>query len=362
VPREAAERFRGAAAAAGLPLNEFLNLQITDPRARNVVPLPFPNFTQLFGAGATVAQSLRPFPQYGNIDNLQQPIGSASYNGLLTKLQKRFSGGLTMLLSYTFSKTLGDVDSFQGAAAGAQNALFARSFQQDFYDNGSERSVTSSDIPHVLALSYSYELPIGPGKRLLSQGGVVGKLTGGWQVSAIHLYQSGRPLFLEYQAFGANNPFRANDGFSFRPNRVSGVPVVNPDYDRSCSGPLLGTGRRACQFYINPAAFVAPAPGEFGNAPKLFGDLRAQSYFNEDISISKRTSIGERVVLKLEANAFNVFNRVVLGTGGAPTTIFNLAPANLNPATLANSGTPFGILTTQQNGPRRVQLGIKLEF
>jgi hypothetical protein len=362
VPREAAERFRGAAGAAGLPLNEFLNLHITDPRARNVVPLPFPNFAQLFGAGATVAQSLRPFPQYGNIDNLQQPIGSASYNGMLTKLQKRFSGGLTMLLSYTFSKTLGDVDSFQGAAAGAQNALFARSFQQDFYDNGSERSVTSSDIPHVLALSYTYELPIGPSKRFLNRGGVVGKITGGWQVSAIHLYQSGRPLFMEYQAFGANNPFRANDGFSFRPNRVAGVPVINPDYDRSCSGPLLGNGRRACQFYINPAAFVAPAPGEFGNAPKLFDDLRSQPYFNEDISISKRTSIGERFVLKIEANAFNAFNRVVLGTGGAPTTIFNLAPANLNPATLANSGTPFGILTTQQNGPRRVQLGIKLEF
>ncbi len=362
VPREAAERFRGAAAVAGLPLNEFLNLQITDPRARNVVPLPFPNFTQLFGAGATVAQSLRPFPQYGNIDNLQQPVGSASYNGMLSKLQKRFSGGLTMLLSYTFSKTLGDVDSFQGAAAGAQNALFARSFQQDFYDNGSERSVTSSDIPHVLALSYTYELPIGPGKRFVNRGGVVGKITGGWQVSAIHLYQSGRPLFMEYQAFGANNPLRANDGFSFRPNRVAGVPVVNPAYDRSCSGPLLGAGRRSCQFYINPAAFVAPPPGEFGNAPKLFGDLRAQPYFNEDISISKRTSLGERFVLKIEVNAFNALNRVVLGTGGAPTTIFNLAPSNLNAATLANSGTPFGILTTQQNGPRRIQLGVKLEF
>lgn len=363
VSRAAAERFRGAAAAAGLPLNEFLNLNIADPRvtASGFQP-PFPTFQQLFGASATVAQALRPFPQYGNIDNLQQPIGSASYNGMLTKVQKRFSGGLTMLLSYTFSKTLGDVDSFQGAAAGAQNALFARSFQQDFYDNASERSVTSSDIPHVLALSYTYELPIGPGKWLLNRGGVVGKLVGGWQVSAIHLYQSGRPLFLEYQAFGANNPFRANDGFSFRPNRVSGVPVVNPDYDRSCSGPLLGPGRRSCQFYINPAAFVAPAAGEFGNAPKLFDELRAQPYFNEDISISKRTSIGERFVLKIEANAFNAFNRVVLGTGGAPTTIFNLAPRDLNPGTLANSGTPFGILTTQQNGPRRIQLGIKLEF
>jgi carboxypeptidase family protein len=362
VPREAAERFRPAAAAAGLPLNEFLNLQITDPRAASV-PLPFPNFVQLFGAGATVAQSLRPFPQYGNIDNLQQPIGSTSYNGLQTKLQKRFSSGLTMLLSYTFSKTIGDVDSFQGAAAGAQNAMFARSFQQDFYDNRSERSVTSSDIPHVLALSYTYELPIGPGKPLVNKKGAVGKIVGGWQVSSIHLYQSGRPLFLEYQAFGANNPFRSNDGFSFRPNVVPGVPLVNPDYDRSCAGPLPATAlRQPCQFYINPAAFVAPPAGEFGNAPKFFSNLRAQSYYNEDVSISKRTAISERLVINFQANFFNAFNRVVLGTGGSPTTIFNLAPRDLSSASLQNSNTPFGILTTQQNGPRRIQFGLKLEF
>src|SRR5262245_20253236 len=110
-----------------------------------------------------------------------------------------------MLLSYTFSKTIGDVDSFQGGLAGAQNAQFGRSFQQDFYDNRSERSVTSSDIPHVLALSYTYELPLGPGKKLVNKGGAVGKLVGGWQVSAIHLYQSGRPLFVEYDVFGASN-------------------------------------------------------------------------------------------------------------------------------------------------------------
>jgi Carboxypeptidase regulatory-like domain len=361
IPRASAERFRAAATEAGLPLNEFLNLHITDPRAASV-PIPFPNFVQLFGPGATVAQSLRPFPQYGNIDNLQQPIGSTSYNGLQTKVEKRFSNGLTMLLSYTFSKTIGDVDSFQGGLAGAQNAQFARSFQQDFYDNRGERSVTSSDIPHVLALSYTYELPIGPGKPLANKGGAVGKIVGGWQVSAIHLYQSGRPLFMEYQAFGASNPFRANDGFSFRPNVVPGVPLVNPAYDRSCSGPLSTARRQSCQFYINPAAFVAPPAGEFGNAPKFFANLRSQSYYNEDISISKRTAITERVVVNFQANFFNVFNRVVLGTGGSQMTIFNLAPRDLSDASLQNSNTPFGILTSQQNGPRRIQFGLKLEF
>lgn len=364
VRRDVAERYRGAAALAGLPLNEYLNLPITDPRVgAGGPPLPFPNFVSLFGPGATVAQALRPFPQYGNIDMLLEPVGHVSYNGLLAKLQKRFSGGLTMLMSYTYSKTLGDVDSFIGAFAGAQNAIFARSFQQDFYDNPSERSVTSSDVPHVLALSYTYELPFGPGKKWANKGGIVGKLLGGWQFSGIHLYQSGRPLFMEYQAFGANNPNRANDGFSFRPNIVPGVPVVNPDWDPSCAGPLPNTpGRRSCEFYINPAAFTAPPPGEFGNAPKFISTLRARPYLNEDFSLVKRTPIGDRVVLHFQVSAFNVFNRVVWAPGGPPTTIFNLAPKDLSEESIQNSNTPFGILTAQQNDPRRIQLGVRVEF
>jgi hypothetical protein len=360
----AAQRFSGAAAAAGLPLNEFLNLPYNDPRAvAGGVQAPFANFGSLFGSGATVAQAIRPFPQYGNIDNVMQPIGSVSYNGLLTKVQKRFSNGLTMLVSYTYSKTLGDVDSFQGALAGAQNAIFGRSFQQDFYDNKSERSVTSSDVPHVLALSYSYELPFGPGKKLVNRTGVVGKVVGGWQVSAIHLYQSGRPLYAEYDVFGAANPYRANDGFSFRPNVVPGVPLINPAWDSSCAGPLPTTpGRQSCQFYINPEAFVAPPAGEFGNAPKFFSNLRARPYYNEDISISKRTNITDRIVLHIQANAFNIFNRVVFAPGSAQTMIYNLAPPDLSTKSLQNSNTVFGILTSQQNGPRRVQLGVKVEF
>ena len=359
-----AEQYRSAAAAAGLPLNQFLSLGINDPRvAASGIRAPFPSFVTLFGSAATVGQALRPFPQYGNIDNLMVPLGSTSYNGLQTRLQKRFAQGLTFLLSYTFSKTIGDVDAINGALAGAENAQFSASFQQDYYNNRAERSVTSSDVPHVVALSYTYELPVGPGKRLVNKGGVAGKILGGWQVSAIHLYQSGRPLHIEYQAFGADNPLKANDGFSFRPNMVLGQPLENPNFDRRCAGPLPATaGRQSCQFFINPAAFTAPPSGEFGNAPKLFGNLRSQPYFNEDLSISKRTSINERFNVQFMANFFNVLNRVVLGLGGAQTTIYNLAPRDLSQASLANSNTPFGILTSQQNGPRRIQLALKLEF
>src|SRR5207237_4418897 len=113
--------------------------------------------------------------------------------------------------------------------------------------------------------------------------------------------------------------------------------------------PANALGRAPCQVYINPAAFTDPAPGTFGNAGKFLSGLRTRPYFNEDISITKHVNITERVVFSIQANFFNAFNRVVLGSGGPATFQLPFAPANLSSASLANSSTVFGILTTQQN-------------
>ncbi|HEY3987662.1 MAG TPA: TonB-dependent receptor [Acidobacteriaceae bacterium] len=362
----ATQKYSAAAAAAGLPLNAFLALPITDPRvAAAGIQDPWPGFVSTFGTGATAGQALRPYPQYGDVDNPLNPIASVSYNGLQTSLQKRFTQGLTFLLSYTFSKTIGNVDSNDGPTAGAENAIYAGSFSQDYYNPQGERAVTSSDIPHVVSLSYTYELPFGHGKRFLNHGGPVNTVVGGWSVSGIQQYQSGRPIHIEYDALGASNPFfAAGDGYSFRPNIVPGQPFKNPAYQRSCSGPVQATaGRNACQFYINPAAFSLPAPGEFGNAPNLISALRMPAYLNEDLSVSKRTTLHENLDLQFQANFFNALNRTIFSAGGnAQTFIINAAPPDLSAASLANSNTVFGIMAAQQNAPRIIQFGMRLEF
>lgn len=189
-------------------------------------------------------------------------------------------------------------------------------------------------------------------------------------MSGIQKYQSGRPIHIEYDAFGSANPYNAQDGFSFRPNVVPGQPLKNPAYDPSCSGPVqITAGRNSCQFYINPAAFVAPPAGQFGNAPNLFSSLRMPAYLNEDLSISKRIPLRESMDLQFQANFFNALNRVVWSSSGsagsqgnAQTFIFNGAPPNLSPASLAQTNTIFGIFTSQQNNPRIIQFGLKLEF
>ena len=358
-----AQQYSAAAAKAGLPLNDYLSLPVTD--SRSVVAPPWSGFVSTFGSGATIGQALRPWPQYGDVDNPFNPIGSVTYNGLQTSLQKRISRGLTFLVSYTWEKTLGDVDSNSGPNAGAENAIYAGSFFQNYYDSKAERSVTSSDIPQVLSISYTYHLPIGTGQRFLNHTGVAGKVLSGWEVSGIQQYQSGRPIHIEYDAFGSSNPyFGGGDGFSFRPNIVPGQPLKNPAYRSSCSGPVQSTpGRSPCQFYINPAAFSLPPSGEFGNAPNLLGGLRMPRFYDEDLSIAKSTVIHNTMNLQIQANFFNAFNRTVFSDGGnAQTFIINNAPPDLSPASLANSSTVFGIMSAQQNGPRIIQFGARFEF
>ncbi|HEY1966211.1 MAG TPA: hypothetical protein VGG59_14825, partial [Acidobacteriaceae bacterium] len=360
-------KYTPAATAAGLPISALFALHIDDPRVQAAgINNPWPGFTDAFGSGATAGQALRPYPQYGDVDNPLNPIGSVSYNALQSSLQKRFTNGLTFLLSYTFAKTIGSVDSNDGPTAGAENAIYAGSFAQDYYNPKGERAVTSSDIPHVVSLSYTYELPLGHGKRFLNHNGVVDKVVGGWSVSGLHQYQSGRPIHIEYDATGSSNPFfAAGDGFSFRPNIVPGQPLKNPSYNRNCSGPILPTqvGRDACQFYINPAAFSLPPVGAFGNAPNLISALRMPAYANEDLSLLKRTTIHENLNLQFQANFFNAFNRTIFSSGGnAQTFIINAAPPDLSQSSLANSQTVFGIMAAQQNGARSIQFGLRLEF
>ena len=353
---------RYAGVASQFP--DFYDQPIDGDAARAAgITAPWPGFSAAVGsAAATIGQALRPFPQYGSVDFPINPIGAVNYNGLQTSVQRRFSSGLTFLFAYTFSKTLGNVDTQNGTSAGAENAIYGASFYQDYYNPAAERSVTSSDIPHVLALSYTYEWPVGRGKRFLNKGGVTNAVLGGWEVSGIQQYQSGRPIHIEYDAFAAANPYRATDGYSFRPNVVPGVPLKNPGYRKSCSGPSsLAEFHQTCSFYINPDAFVAPPTGQFGNAPHFFSSLRLPWYINENLSASKRFRIYKESDLHFEANFFNAFNRTVFSNGGNSNTfIFNNAPASL--ATAASSPSVFGLWTAQQNAPRVIQFALKYEF
>lgn len=275
---------------------------------------PFPGFAALFGSRATVAQALRPFPQYQNVNTVASPTNNSSYHSAQFKLDKRFSHGVTGTFAYTFSKFLSDGVGFTTATGAV--------VRQDYYQR--EKLLYPTDQRHVISLSFNYAIPYGQG----SQAGVMRKLLGGWSVSGFGTYGSGFPLPISTVN---RNSYVFNGGL--RPN-LTGEPI------RAESG--SGGFDPARDYYLNPAAFANPGPLQFGNAP-VYLPIRQPKLINESFGIFKDTMLYERLRLQFRTEMSNPFNRVVFG---APVTDFSAAN--------------FGKITSQGNSPRQIQFGLKL--
>lgn len=299
-----------------LSLGATLEDSITSPAAIAAgISLPYPGFT------GSVAQALRPFPQFTNVTDLGQPTGRSSYEGLQLKVQKRLSEGLNFLLSYTLSKTLGN--------NGAQPyAIFAPE-PLNTYNQSLAKSLAPTDQTHNLVASYLYQLPLGPGKRFANKGGALAKIVGGWESSGILSYASGTPIAVTggppLPLFGGPN----------EPNLVPGVPV------RTSVSP--GNFNPATDRYLNIRAFVQPAPFSFGDVGPALPNVRGFPAYNEDISLIKDTYFTESKYLQFRVETFNTFNRVVFS----------------NPASNANVLATFGQVTGQANSPRVIQFALK---
>jgi len=303
-----------------LSLGSLLNAQISSPQAQaaGLTP-PFPEFVDLWGRRATVAQALRPFPQYNSVGQAGATYGNSNYHSLQVHAQKRMSRGFDFTASYTFSKMIDDTRQFSTGVG-----------QQNFYDRRAERSISVYDQPHILAISYVYELPFGPGRPHLSGlGGVGSRLVGGWNLSGIHRYTSGLP-----QSLAVTNTLPIFNG-TLRPNSVAGVAQRAPE---GAGGFDPNRDR-----WINPAAFSLPASFTFGNTSRYIGTLRGPASLAESFALLKDTSIHERIHLQFRTEISNPFNRVVFSD---PQTNF--------------SNANFGQIVAQSNTPRVIQFGLKL--
>ena len=283
------------------------------------ISAPYPGFS------GSVAQALRPYPQFSSLASLVAKAGNAEYDALTLGLKKRFSAGLSGSINYTFSKSLGyavygsPVTTY-GADAGAQ----------DNYNRRLEHGLLPYDIPRALQINYVYDLPFGPGQRLLRDKGVLGKLVQGWSISGIQRYQSGFPLLISM-----NNSLPIFNN-ALRPDLVSGVTpdtgISNADFNP------------AKDRVINLSAFQAPAPFHFGTAPRSLANLRNFPVLNENFSLIRKVAFTERVGMQIYGQVLNAFNR----------HRFTGIGANFSAAT-------FGAVSGASN-PRYVQLGLRLSF
>jgi hypothetical protein len=296
---------------------------------RQLVPNPFfGRITSGPVSGANVArnQLLRPYPQFNTVTIGNTSYGASTYHSLQLKVERRFARGFSLLIAYTLSKLMDDVAA---TTTGFPGEFFAGDSLQNVHYRRNERSVASYDAPHYLAFNGVWELPFGKGKTWLTDAGVVRTVLGNWQVNGISTFRSGVPLSL---TTAANTLF--NFGGAQRPNWFDGN-----------TGELGGRIASRVTRYFDPLVYSAPAPYTYGNVPRFMSALRGPGISNWDVSLFKNIPIRERAMLQFRAETFNIANRAEFGL---PNTQIGSAAA--------------GVITSQANSPRDIQLALKLIF
>jgi carboxypeptidase family protein len=293
--------------------------------AASGVPQPYPGFV------GSVAQALRPYPQFTNISQTYAYFGNSNYNSLQIQVTRHFKKGLAVLGAYTWSKSIALTDSsidddYQGVA--------------DIFNRSLERSITSFNYPNFFKLSWIYELPIGPDK-LLKIRGIANTLLGGWQVTGIHQARSGNPLSIT--TGGINSPIGA-----VRPDQVLGKQIViNPD------APIIFRGATGGAAYLNKDAFANPPafPGgqniiqRLGTVAPILPNVRGPAYYYEDLALQKTFRFSEQRSFELRGTFLNPFNR-----HGRGDPITSLTDPN------------FGQITGAGIGGRTIELAARITF
>ncbi len=314
---------------------DLLLASITSPAAQAAgIPLPYPGFT------GTVNQALKPFPQWGDIQtsggqpsSIGERAGNSSYHAMTIKLDKRYSSGLTLLSSYVLSKMLGDTDS---TAIGGSGRI-----TMDHYNRRLEKALSVDDQTHVFREAFTYELPVGKGKRW-SLAGVANRVLGGWGFAGFLEYAGGTPMNvgpgLTSVPGGAGNRVFINSYENWRAP-ISGSkfdPFKDVWWNKAAFG-LDPSGKQMTQTQLLYAGF--------GNAARNNPKTRYPWWLNENLTLSKGVDFTERVRLTLRFEAFNLFNRVRMGGPDSSVTSAN-----------------FGIIRSQGNDPRRMQFAAKIAF
>lgn len=288
-----------------------------------------------------------------------QSTAQAVYHSLQTSLTRRLSGGLQLLASYTFAKS---IDNASGGSATQLNAGETSGVLGDQLDNRVNRGVSDFDRTHRFVVSFLWDLPRPAFAGRLSVGRA---LFSSWQLAGIVTAMSGAPIDILDSGAGT---FYYGPGGVARPNWVQGAT-------RNTATSNIPAG-----YFFNPFAFARPtvlagqlipssdgtttagATGtDFGNVGRNV--LRGPKQTNVDFSIIKRLPFSESKSIEFRAEFFNLFNH---GNFANPISNLNAVTSSggsIDPSTgrIINPGD-FGRIISTSNNPRIIQIAIKLNF
>ena len=268
---------------------------------------------------------LRAFPQYNGVGSFRKPRADSIYHGVIARLDKRFSNGLTFLLSFTGGKTMDNsaaAVSYLGPISGTR---------ADQYNDHLEWSVSPQDISKSFVGSFVYQLPFGKGKPFVNSAPrIANAFIAGWEVNGIVTFQTGTPIVLG-GVTNQTNLFTAAQ----RPDNTGHSAVMS---------------NQSINEWFNTSVFYQPPTFTIGNTARTLPDVRNPGIATADLSLFKNNYFGSenRYNMQLRIEAFNALNH--------PN--WNTVNNSLQ------SGSTFGTITsTNPNVPDRVvQLAAKFNF
>ena len=266
---------------------------------------------------------------FSNITN-QETSANSNYNSLQITLSRRFSNGFYFQNAYTWGHC---IDNSSGLRSNTR-----------WNDPGADRGNCDQDIRQRNVLSYIYELPFYKG-----QNGALGKLLGGWQVNGVTALQNGTPFNIteatdrSLSGAGSNRPDFTGTNVVFQDPR--NTDLANGGPNRGFNGTGGGTATAGTNPYfrrVGSAANFAAGAGRFGSMGRNVFHGPGDIIF--DVSLIKRTTVGENKILEFRAEAFNVANHANFGNPNGEISSVN-----------------FGRITTTRD-PRLIQFGFKFQF
>jgi hypothetical protein len=255
-------------------------------------------------------------------------IGNGNYNALQVDVNKRYSNGLSYQVAYTYSKSIDEASSGWFGVEGQSLT--------DPYNVKGSRGPSGFDLRHTFSVNMLYEIPVGKGMRYSTNNRVLDYVLGNWQINNILTARSGVPFNVYYGASDLANTGNVSWAQYERANLVG-----DPNKGSCPNGSSVGSVD--CVF--NTSAFAVPAQFTYGNSGR--DAFRSPTFFNLDTSIFRQFPFwGERRRIEFRAEAFNVFNTVILGTPGSDIS----------------NASSFGKSNTTANSARQLQLGAKIIF
>ncbi len=287
---------------------------------------------------ATCTERVFSYPGFGSIIGTL-PWGYSNYNGLQAKVEQRFTSGLYLLNSFTWSKAIDIAAQSLDGGGNCNNCANGIPSVQNVYDWQADRGISAYNHPFVDTTSVVWTLPIGQGHRL---GGnfshAWNTALGGWQMTDIFQARRGDPLTMGYNPSintQVSTLITISGRNAYRPNLVPGVPIKNSTwaYNPTVRGIV----------YLNSAAYTTPpANAPFGNSPR--DAVRGFDFWQLDTGLTKDFPITTKAHLQFRAEAFNITNRTNYGD---PNT---------------SLGGTFGVINSLAGPGREMQFAGKIVF